>query len=46
MSQGKAQAIGPKDEILAKALQRPPQVPQPHQSPHPLKVVPSAGGGA
>jgi PrtD family type I secretion system ABC transporter len=42
MNQGKAQAIGPKDEILAKALQRPPQG-TPAQ---PLKVVPSGGGGA
>jgi PrtD family type I secretion system ABC transporter len=46
MNQGKAQAMGPKDEILAKALQRPqaPQPPQAASSPHALKVVP--GGGA
>lgn len=42
MNQGKAQAMGPKDEILAKALQRPPQ----GAPPQPLKVVPSGGGGA
>jgi hypothetical protein len=41
MNQGKAQAMGPKDEILAKALQRPPQT-----APQPLKVVPGGGGGA
>jgi len=42
MNLGKAQAMGPKDEILAKALQRP----QPPQTPQPLKVVPGGGGGA
>ena len=42
MNQGKAQAIGPKDEILAKVLQRPPQ----GAPPQPLKVVPSGSGGA
>ncbi len=40
MNQGKAQAIGPKDEILSKVLQRP------SASPQPLKVVPSGGTGA
>jgi ATP-binding cassette, subfamily C, type I secretion system permease/ATPase len=35
MSQGRAQAIGPKDEILSKVLQRP--------LPRPLKVVPESG---
>src|SRR5579885_3487001 len=39
MSQGKAQAIGPKDEVLSKFLQRP-------SAPQPLKVVPGSGGGA
>ena len=39
MNQGKMQGIGPKDEVLAKALQRPPQA-------QPLKVVPGSGGGA
>jgi ATP-binding cassette, subfamily C, type I secretion system permease/ATPase len=38
MNQGKVQGIGPKDEILAKALQRPPP------SAPPLKVVPSGSG--
>ncbi len=39
MNQGKAQAVGPKDEILSKVLQRPQAAPQP------LKVVPSSGSG-
>jgi PrtD family type I secretion system ABC transporter len=37
MSQGKAQAIGPKDEVLSRVLQRPLSMPRP------LKVVPDAG---
>ncbi len=37
MSQGKAQAIGPKDEVLSKVLQRPLAIPRP------LKVVPESG---
>jgi ATP-binding cassette, subfamily C, type I secretion system permease/ATPase len=37
MSQGRAQAIGPKDEILSKVLQRPLSMPRP------LKVVPESG---
>jgi ATP-binding cassette subfamily C protein len=39
MSQGRAQAFGPKDEVLAKVLQRP-------AVPRPLKVVPEQGGTA
>ena len=38
MSQGRTQAIGPKDEILSKVLQRPLSMPRP------LKVVPESGG--
>ena len=38
MSQGRAQAVGPKDEILSKVLQRPLSMPRP------LKVVPESGG--
>jgi PrtD family type I secretion system ABC transporter len=38
MNQGRAQAIGPKDEVLAKVLQRPLAMPRP------LKVVPDSGG--
>ena len=37
MNQGKAQAIGPKDEVLSKVLQRP------AATPRPLKVVPESG---
>jgi ATP-binding cassette subfamily C protein len=37
MSQGKVQAIGPKDEVLSKVLQRPLAIPRP------LKVVPESG---
>ena len=37
MSQGKAQAIGPKDEVLSRVLQRPLAMPRP------LKVVPDTG---
>jgi len=37
MNQGKVQAIGPKDEVLAKVLQRPLAMPRP------LKVVPDSG---
>ena len=37
MNQGKAQAIGPKDEILSKVLQRPLAIPRP------LKIVPESG---
>jgi ATP-binding cassette subfamily C protein len=37
MSQGRAQAIGPKDEILSKVLQRPLSMPRP------LKIVPESG---
>jgi ATP-binding cassette subfamily C protein len=37
MNQGKAQAIGPKDEVLSKVLQRPLAMPRP------LKVVPESG---
>jgi hypothetical protein len=37
MNQGRAQAIGPKDEVLAKVLQRPAAMPRP------LKVVPETG---
>jgi ATP-binding cassette subfamily C protein len=37
MSQGRMQAFGPKDEVLAKVLQRP-------AMPRPLKVVPESGG--
>jgi ATP-binding cassette subfamily C protein len=37
MNQGRAQAFGPKDEVLPKVLQRPTAVP------HPLKVVPESG---
>jgi ATP-binding cassette, subfamily C, type I secretion system permease/ATPase len=39
MNLGKAQAIGPKDEILSKVLQRPQSAPQT------LKVVPTSGSG-
>ena len=38
MNQGKAQAIGPKDEVLSKVLQRPLPMPRP------LKVVPESEG--
>jgi ATP-binding cassette subfamily C protein PrsD len=37
MNQGRAQAFGPKDEILSKVLQRP------AAAPRPLKVVPDSG---
>jgi ATP-binding cassette subfamily C protein len=37
MSQGRVQAIGPKDEVLSKVLQRPLAIPRP------LKVVPESG---
>jgi PrtD family type I secretion system ABC transporter len=37
MNQGRAQAFGPKDEILSKVLQRP------TTTPRPLKVVPESG---
>ena len=37
MSQARAQAIGPKDEILSKVLQRPLSMPRP------LKIVPESG---
>jgi ABC-type protease/lipase transport system fused ATPase/permease subunit len=37
MNQGRAQAFGPKDEILSKVLQRPPA------SSRSLKVVPDSG---
>lgn len=37
MNQGRMQAFGPKDEVLAKVLQRP-------ATPRPLKVVPESGG--
>ncbi len=40
MNQGKAQAIGPKDEVLSKVLQRPLSVPRP------LKVVPETGSAS
>ncbi len=39
MNQGRQQAFGPKDEVLAKVLQRP-------ALPRPLKVVPEAGSSA
>src|SRR5215510_2103461 len=38
MSQGRIQVIGPKDEVLAKVLQRP------LPGPRPLQVVPDSGG--
>ena len=37
MNQGKAQAIGPKDEVLSKVLQRPLAIPRP------FKIVPESG---
>ena len=37
MNMGRAQAIGPKDEVLSKVLQRPLAIPRP------LKVVPESG---
>jgi ATP-binding cassette subfamily C protein len=37
MSQGRTQAIGPKDEVLSKVLQRP------LATPRPLKIVPDSG---
>jgi PrtD family type I secretion system ABC transporter len=37
MNQGKAQALGPKDEVLSKVLQRPLAMPRP------LKIVPESG---
>ena len=37
INQGKAQAIGPKDEVLSKVLQRPLAIPRP------LKIVPESG---
>ncbi len=40
MNQGKAQAIGPKDEVLSKVLQRPLSIPRP------LKVVPETGSAS
>jgi ATP-binding cassette subfamily C protein len=40
MSQGRIQAIGPKDEVLAKVLQRP------VSAPRPLKVVPDSGSAS
>jgi ATP-binding cassette subfamily C protein len=39
MNQGRAQAIGPKDEVLSKVLQRPLSMPRP------LKIVPDGGAG-
>jgi ATP-binding cassette subfamily C protein len=40
LNQGRVQAFGPKDEVLAKVLQRP------ASAPTPLKVVPESGGAA
>ena len=40
MGNGRIQIIGPKDEVLAKVLQRPVPVPRP------LKVVPDSGGAS
>jgi ATP-binding cassette subfamily C protein PrsD len=40
MNQGRAQAFGPKDEVLSKVLQRP------GSEPRPLKVVPESGSVA
>jgi len=40
MNQGKAQAIGPKDEVLSKVLQRPLAMPRP------LKIVPESGSAS
>ncbi len=40
LNQGRVQAFGPKDEVLAKVLQRP------VSAPTPLKVVPESGGAA
>ena len=40
LNQGRAQAFGPKDEVLAKVLQRP------NAQPRPLKVVPDTGSAA
>jgi PrtD family type I secretion system ABC transporter len=37
MNQGRAQALGPKDEVLSKVLQRP------LPAPRPLKIVPDSG---
>ena len=37
MSQGKVQALGPKEEVLSRVLQRP------LTAPRPLKVVPDSG---
>jgi ATP-binding cassette subfamily C protein len=42
MNQGRAQALGPKDEVLAKVLQRPPGV----SVPTPLNARSEASGGA
>jgi ATP-binding cassette subfamily C protein len=39
MNHGRMQAFGPKDEVLAKILQRP-------ANPPPLKIVPESGSGA
>jgi ABC-type protease/lipase transport system fused ATPase/permease subunit len=39
MRDGRQQIFGPKDEVLAKVLQRP-------ALPHPLKVVPEAGSAS
>lgn len=40
MNQGRAQVFGPKEEVLARVVQRDGAGPRPH----PLKVVPEAGG--
>jgi len=40
MNQGRAQAFGPKDEVLSKVLQRP------LPAPRPLKVVPDSGSAS
>jgi PrtD family type I secretion system ABC transporter len=40
MNQGRAQALGPKDEVLSKVLQRP------LPPPRPLKVVPDSGSAS
>jgi ABC-type protease/lipase transport system fused ATPase/permease subunit len=45
MADGKAQAFGPKDEVLAKVLRRPGQ-PGQTQAAAPLKVVPEPAGAA
>jgi ABC-type protease/lipase transport system fused ATPase/permease subunit len=40
MNQGRVQVMGPKDEVLAKVLQRPTPLPRP------LKVVPDSGSAS